>query len=197
MFSKWLRIFGGKAPIAKIRTDGILTVSFDASRVSETVKANLRRNILLLEDIEERHFDQVYEAALRSIAAGRDLRVLCNALMRMNIAGMTKGRASEIAHVLNNKATALMTQGRQEAFGITQAVWLYSGSFNDFAQQDLLNEPFPAFSKVGVEVFRRPPPRVSREIRDAVKALQAHSKSANALRDGLCDPRLIDITVLG
>ncbi len=128
MLSKWLTVFGRKTPRVKIGTDRISTVSFDASRVSEAVKADLRKCILLLEEVEERHFDKIYEAALRSITAGRDLSVLCNALMHMNISGMTKGRASEIARTLNNKATALMTQGRQEALGITQAVWLYSGA---------------------------------------------------------------------
>lgn len=128
MLRKWLATFGDKAPIPRIPTDKIPTVAFDASAVSDAVKADLRNNILLLEDVEKRHFDQVYEAALRSITAGRDLSILYNALMRLNVAGMTKRRASEIAHVLNNKATALMTRERQEAVGITQAVWLYSGA---------------------------------------------------------------------
>ena len=128
MLSKWLGIFGRRASSAEIYPGRIPTVSFDASRVSEAVKEDLRNNILLLEEVEERHFDQVYEAALRSITAGRDLSVFYNALMRMNIAGMTKRRASEIAHLLNNKATAWMTRGYQETLGITQAVWLYSGA---------------------------------------------------------------------
>jgi uncharacterized protein with gpF-like domain len=128
MLAKWLRIFGRIAPGAELRPDGIPTVSFDASRVSEAVKADLRNNILLLRDVDEHHFDQVYEAALRSITAGRDLSVLYNALMRMNIAGMTKGRASDIAHLLNNNATALMTRERLDTLGIKQAVWRYSGA---------------------------------------------------------------------
>jgi uncharacterized protein with gpF-like domain len=127
MLSKWLTALGRKLPRVKIGTDRISTVSFDASRVSEAIKADLRKSILLGE-VEERHFDKIYEAALHSIAAGRDLSVLYSALMHMNISGMTKGRASEIARTLNDKATALMTQGRQEALGITQAVWLYSGA---------------------------------------------------------------------
>jgi hypothetical protein len=46
----------------------------------------------------------------------------------MNIDGMTKRRAAEIAGILNNKATALMQRTRQVALGITQAKWLYSGA---------------------------------------------------------------------
>lgn len=107
---------------------GIPTVTFDVSRLTETVEADIRKSIILLEDIHRDHFDQVYEAALRSISAGRDLSSLYNALMQMNINGMTKRRAAEIAHLLNNKATALMNRERQKSLGIKSALWLYSGA---------------------------------------------------------------------
>lgn len=55
---------------------GIPTVKFDASKVTDTVKANLSKDIALVEEIERDHFDQVYEAVLRSISAGRDLSIL-------------------------------------------------------------------------------------------------------------------------
>src|ERR1700733_2951642 len=96
---------------------GIPTVKFDASRVTETVKADLRKNIMLLEGVNRDHFEQVYDAALRSISAGRDLGFLYNVLMQMNIDGMTKQRAEEIARVLNNKATALINRERQGSPG--------------------------------------------------------------------------------
>jgi uncharacterized protein with gpF-like domain len=105
---------------------GIPTVKFDASRVTETVKADLKKNILLLGEIDKTHFEQVYDAALRSISAGRNLSLLYNVLMQMN--GMMKRRAGEIALLLNNKATALMNKERQESLGIKQAHWLYSGA---------------------------------------------------------------------
>ncbi len=119
----------GRKPTSTVNpTYGIPTVKFDASRVTDTIKADLRKNIMLLEEIDRNHFDQVYDAALRSISAGRDLSVLYNVLMQMNINGMTKRRAGEIALLLNNKATALMNRERQEALGIKQALWLYSGA---------------------------------------------------------------------
>jgi uncharacterized protein with gpF-like domain len=106
----------------------IPTVKFDASRVTDRVKSDIRKNIILLEEIDRNHFEQVYQAALRSISSGRDLSVLYNALMQMNIKGMTKRRAAEIAGLLNNKATALLNAERQELLGIKYAVWLYSGA---------------------------------------------------------------------
>jgi hypothetical protein len=42
---------------------GIPTGKYDASRVTETVKADLRKNIMLLEGINRKHFEQVYDAA--------------------------------------------------------------------------------------------------------------------------------------
>jgi hypothetical protein len=109
-------------------TYGVPTVKFDASRITDTVKADLRKNITLLAEVDRSHFDRIYDAALRSISAGRDLSTLYNVLLDLNINGMTKRRAGEIAHLLNNKATGLMNRERQEALGIKQALWLYSGA---------------------------------------------------------------------
>jgi uncharacterized protein with gpF-like domain len=106
----------------------IPTVKFDSSRVNEAVKADIRKNILLLSDIDRKHLEQVYDAALRSISVGRDLHLLSEALMEMNIDGLTKRRAEDIARQLNNAATAVMDRERQESLGIKQAQWLYSGA---------------------------------------------------------------------
>jgi hypothetical protein len=106
----------------------IPTVNFDTSKVTHEVKAHTWENITLLENMEPKHFDQVYDAALRSISAGRDLSVLYNALLQMNINGMTKRRAADIALLLNNKATALMSRVHQQSLGIKHAVWVYSGA---------------------------------------------------------------------
>jgi hypothetical protein len=43
----------------------IPTVTFDVSRVTETVKSDIRKNIMLLEEVDGKHFEQVYGAALR------------------------------------------------------------------------------------------------------------------------------------
>ena len=104
---------------------GIPTIKFDASRITETVKADLKKYILLFGEINQNHFEQIYDAALRSISAGRDLSLLYNVLIQMD--GITKRRAGEIALLLNNKATALMSKERQESLAIKQAQWLYSG----------------------------------------------------------------------
>jgi hypothetical protein len=107
---------------------GIPTVKFDPTRVTEVVKADLKTNILSLPEIDENTFEQVYGAAIRSISAGRDLHLLTNALLGLNIESMTKRRAGEIALLLNNRATALMARERQISLGITHAIWLYSGA---------------------------------------------------------------------
>lgn len=107
---------------------GIPTIRFDVSAVTDTVKADLKTNIKLLEEIDKVHFEKLYEAALRSILAGGELSVLYRALMQMNISGMTKRRAEQIALLLNNKATSIMNKERQELLGIKQALWAYSGA---------------------------------------------------------------------
>ena len=41
-------------------------VKFDVSRITEAVKADLKKNITALEEIDKKHFDQIYDAALES-----------------------------------------------------------------------------------------------------------------------------------
>ncbi|WNV04207.1 hypothetical protein RP726_17610 [Candidatus Methylospira mobilis] len=105
----------------------IPTVEFDSSQVTEEVKADLRKNIELIEGIDQKHFDQIYDAALRSVAGGRNLYLLTQALIQMNINGMTKARAGQIASSLNSKATATINRIKQQSLGITEAIWRYSG----------------------------------------------------------------------
>ena len=106
----------------------IPTVKFDSLKVTEAVRADIRKNVELIEGIDPKHFDQVYEAALSSVTAGRNLFLLANALMQMNIDGMTKGRAGQIARFLNNIATATINRIDQHSLGITEAIWMYTGA---------------------------------------------------------------------
>lgn len=100
------------------------TIKFDPSTVSKSAKANLRRNIGLLDDIEKKQVKQIYELALRSSVCG-DLHLFCTELMNMNIEGMTTGRAAEIGRSLRNKAKAIIDRERQASLGITHAKWMY------------------------------------------------------------------------
>jgi hypothetical protein len=73
---------------SELGLQAIPTVTFDPSTVSKRVKTDLRRNVQLLDDLEKKHVQQIYEAALRSVLAGRDLHVLLTALIK--IEGMTQ-----------------------------------------------------------------------------------------------------------
>ena len=126
-FLETVKRLGRKSTKTDEPTHTIPKVGFDASRVTNAVKADIRKNVLLLE-IDKKHVDRVYDAAIRSISAGRDLSVLHDCLMRLNVSGMTTQRAGEIALFLNNRATALMNRERQETLGIKKAIWLYSGA---------------------------------------------------------------------
>lgn len=116
----------GEASPAPTTANRIPTVRFDPARVTDAVKADLWANVRALGDVAEENLKPVYQVALQSILKGRDLGMLCDALTTMG--GMTKQRAAEISHLLNNKATALMEDERRIALGITHAVWLYSGA---------------------------------------------------------------------
>jgi hypothetical protein len=78
-------------------------------------------------DIGDRYLESVYDAAIKSIAAGRDLALLSNSIMEVDIDGMTRKRAGDISLMLNNTATMMIKAERQLALGIVEAVWRYSG----------------------------------------------------------------------
>jgi len=127
--------------LSESRPRSMFAVEFDASTVTKSVKADLRRNIGLLDDIDKKHARQIYEAALRSVSAGRDLHVLYTALM--NIEGMSKDRAADIARSLNNKASAIIDRERQASLGITHATWMYASTscmVNPFASSPTASE---------------------------------------------------------
>ena len=131
MFSNFFRQFRSKNCEIKSelhRVCGIPTVKFDPSRVTQPVKDVVRSTIVALPEIDQINFEKIYEAAIRSILAGRALRLLFEAIMGLNIAGMTKARAADIARLLNNRATSHMNCGRQISLGITHAIWLYAGA---------------------------------------------------------------------
>lgn len=106
----------------------IPTVRFDPNRVTDAVKDDLKNNIKGIKDFDDANFEQVYDAALRSITRGRDLAILFNAIMELNIPDMSKLRAGEISRILNNKATALIDRDQKLSLGIKYAVWVYSGA---------------------------------------------------------------------
>jgi hypothetical protein len=103
----------------------IPTVRFDASLVTESVKADLWKTIQEFEDLPAGEERAIYEAALLSISRGRDLYVLSVALVDM---GVAKERAADIALMLNNRASSIMEADRKVALGITHAQWTYAGA---------------------------------------------------------------------
>ena len=107
---------------------GIPTVRFDSKLVTEAIKADLRDNINKIKEFEAVHFDQIYSAALESISAGRNLAILFDAIMALNMPDMTRKKAGDISLSLNNKAGALIDRERQLSTGILHAIWLYSGA---------------------------------------------------------------------
>lgn len=99
------------------------TVKFNSSLVTEKIKTDLRNNIKLIDGLDKKYFEQVYKAAVRAISAGGNLHGLFTVLMGLD--GMSKKRATDIAHSLNSKAGSLISRERSHALGFTHAVWMY------------------------------------------------------------------------
>lgn len=107
---------GQKRPEPEKQNYRVPTVKFNAAKVTETVMVDLRQNIKSFNEVRAGDFDVIYNAALRSISAGRALHMLYQALMTID--GMGKSRAQDISLSLNNKATALIQAEEQERLGI-------------------------------------------------------------------------------
>jgi hypothetical protein len=99
---------------------------YKSREMTETVKADLRKNIGMLKEVSSGDFDRVYDVAVRAFSNGSDLHSLSQALLA--IEGMSKRRASEISHSLASKAIAIMVAENCERMGIKYAIWLYSGA---------------------------------------------------------------------
>jgi len=104
------------------------TVKFDPSRVTSDVQAAVKARVEQIAGLDPSNFQNIYEASLRSVSAGRDLATLYVALLALSIEGMNKKRAKAVALHINNVATAVMAHQRQKEMGVTHAVWLYSGA---------------------------------------------------------------------
>jgi uncharacterized protein with gpF-like domain len=94
--------------------------------VTKRVKADLRKNIEVLGDIEKNHVREIYDAALSMIEAGGNAPTLYNALLKLD--GMSTCRAGEITRTLASKAKALTEQERRAKLGITHATWMYANA---------------------------------------------------------------------
>lgn len=106
--------------------NGVPTVKFDPTRVTDAVLADLRENIRALPEVDANDFETVYQAAARAISMGGALNIIYAALM--DIEGMSKRRAADISRSLNFKAKAIMNAEQQMKLGIKYATWLYSGA---------------------------------------------------------------------
>ena len=66
----------GVAPAGAAEPPHVIpTVKFDPARVTEAVKADLKKNIRKIKEFDESHFDRIFDAALRSISRGTRIAI--------------------------------------------------------------------------------------------------------------------------
>ena len=107
------------------RSYGIPTVKLNQAWWTDTVKADLRKNIAALENIPPGSVDAINEAALSAFRYGFDLQSLSQAFQAH---GINRKRAREIALNLSSKTDSLMWAEHYERTGTKEAIWLYSGA---------------------------------------------------------------------
>jgi SPP1 gp7 family putative phage head morphogenesis protein len=113
------------AALKQILRKGGFTVRFQMGPAAkEVISATVAENVALIKSIAQRHLSEVEGLVMRSVAAGRDLHGLSEALQHQF--GVTKRRAALISRDQNQKATAAINRVRQMELGIKTAVWLHS-----------------------------------------------------------------------
>jgi len=117
--------FSKKADAPRDARSSIPTVRFDASFVTDAIRADLWERIQEFEDLPVGEEETVYEAALLGVTRGRDSHVLYKALTEM---GMPTIRASYITRYLIQRSSALMDVARSRSLGLKEGKWLYSGA---------------------------------------------------------------------
>ncbi len=108
---------------------GAPSIALNKSLITKSVRADLEASIRLVGDIDRRHATACYAAALDSAQRSGHLASLFRAIIEMNISGMDRHRAGEIATFLSSRTSAMIAKERLERSGITQAIWVYTGSF--------------------------------------------------------------------
>lgn len=111
--------------LKQILRKGGFTVRFEMGPAArEVIGATVAENVALIKSIAQRHLFEVEGLVMRSVAAGRDLGYLSEALQHQF--GVTKRRAALISRDQNQKATAAISRVRQMELGIKTAVWMHS-----------------------------------------------------------------------
>lgn len=118
-------VFGWISKLASGACSTVPTVKFDASRVATAVREDLWARIQEFEDLPVGEEHRVFETTLRSVLSGRNVGLLTNALVEMDVPRL---RATYIATYLNNRATSLMNVAKASSLGLTEGKWLYSGA---------------------------------------------------------------------
>ena len=126
--SKLLGLFRPNHRESQQATHSIPTITFDSSRVTASVKADIRSTLKAAGDIPKAKLPGINKTAVASVEKGRDLGTLHRAIMSSSIDGMTERRSAEIASHVHNRATSIMATQQQVDSGIQEAVWMYSGA---------------------------------------------------------------------
>ncbi len=123
----------------KVLRDAGFTVQFKMTpAMKDAYQATIGENVNLIKSIAQQNLTQVETLVMQSVAQGRSLGDLTEALQDRFI--ITKKRAALIARDQNQRATATLTRARQVSLGITQAYWRHSTAGR---------EPRPSHVKAG------------------------------------------------
>jgi hypothetical protein len=106
----------------------IPTVKFDTSYLTQGVLEALELDVRALPETNEQNLDEIYDIAVRAIAAGGDLYSLSRELVARDVAGMTGQRASRISTLLWRRTLNRIDQIRATEAGLTHAIWMYSNA---------------------------------------------------------------------
>ncbi len=104
-----------------------LTVEFKVTpEIQDIITASVNNNVQSIKSIPSEHLNDVAQIVQRCVQEGRNLGGLQAELIERY--GITKRRASLIASMSNNQASAMIERQRAQELGIEEAQWVHSNA---------------------------------------------------------------------
>ena len=107
----------------------VMSGSIVSPEKEEVMKALVYENVSLIKSIEDRYFEQITGAVMRSIENGEGVTFIEEQLMKYK--GMTKRRARNIALDQTRKAYNSINRRNMQETGVKKFEWLHSGGGKD------------------------------------------------------------------
>ena len=127
----FMQVMADMFNMEKVKEAGgfVMSGSIVSPEKEEVIKALVYENVSLIKSVQDRYFEQITGAVMRSIENGEGVTYIEKELMKYK--GMTKRRARNIALDQTRKAYNSINRRNMQETGVKKFEWLHSGGGKD------------------------------------------------------------------